>query len=180
MHYIILHGTGCTPGDHWFPRLRKELEVKGHTVSVPALPHAEKPNRQERKDFVLAEYTFDAETVLIGHSSGATVILSILEALETPIAKAVLVSGFYTDLGGSDSAMLMLQDSYDREKIADNARDSILINSDNAPRGCTDIQARPVAEKIWAQFVLATWMGHMGSGTFDDPCEELPLVCSYL
>ena len=49
----------------------------------------------------------------------------------------------------------MLQDQYDREKIRKNAQEIILINSDNDPRGCTDTQARPVAERLGAQFVLA-------------------------
>ncbi len=180
MHYIVLHGTGCTPDDHWFPWLRRELELQGHTVSIPALPHAIKPNWQEWSAFVLHQYKFDENTVIIWHSAGATVILSILEQLHQPIAKAVLVAGFFVELEKAGRAKLMLQASYDRKKIGNNGQEIILINSDNDPRGCTDMQARPVAEKLWATFVLATWMGHMGTNTYHDPCVELPLLHSFL
>jgi predicted alpha/beta hydrolase family esterase len=57
----------------------------------------------------------------------------------------------------------MLQDTYDRQKIAQYAGKIVLINADNDPRGCTDTQARPVAKKLGATFVLAEGMGHMGS-----------------
>ena len=180
MHYIILHGTGCTPDDHWFPRLREILEAKWHTVSIPTFPHAEKPDRKTRRAFLMTNYTLDENTILIWHSSGATVILSILESLEQPIAKAILVSGFFVQLEKAGRASLMLQDSYDREKIRANAPEIMLINSENDPRWCTDLQARLVAERLWARFVLATGMGHMGSGTFGDPCEELPLILAYV
>jgi hypothetical protein len=56
----------------------------------------------------------------------------------------------------------------------------VLINSDDDPYGCDDTQARLVADSLWAVFVFAEWMGHMWSGYFDDPCEELPLLLPYL
>lgn len=176
MHYILLHGTGCAPDDHWFPRLREILEAKWHMVSIPALPHAEKPERNVWREYVLAHYALDDTTVLIWHSSGATVILSILESLTQPIAKAVLIAGFFIELDKAWRASLMLQDTYDRQKIAQHAGEIVLINSDNDPRGCTDTQARPVAKKLGATFVLAEGMGHMGSWTFNDPCKKLPLL----
>lgn len=124
-------------------------------------------------------YEFDQDTVLIGHSAWATAILSILEVLEKPIKKAILVSWFYVPLEKAGRAKLMLQDSYNRAKIQASAGEIILINSDNDPWGCDDIQARPVAEKLGAQFVLAEGMGHMWSDTFDDPCLSLPLLLDY-
>ena len=176
MHYIILHGTGCTSDDHWFPRLRNELEKQWHIVSIPALPNTEKPDRKTWCDYVRENYVLDSNTVLIWHSAGATVILSILESLEKKIAKAILVSGFFVELDKAWRAKLMLQDTYDRQKIAQHAGKIVLINADNDPRGCDDKQARPVAENIWATFVLAHGMGHMWSGTFNDPCKKLPLI----
>jgi predicted alpha/beta hydrolase family esterase len=125
------------------------------------LPNATKPNWQERSSYILENYTFHEESVLIGHSAGATVILSVLELLDVQIAKAILVAGFFVDLDKAGRASLMLQETYDRQKIATNAREITLINADNDPRGCTDTQARPVAEKLGATFVLAESMGHM-------------------
>lgn len=180
MHFIILHWTWCTPDDHRFPWLREQLETQWHTVSVPALPNAVKPNRQEWSSFVLNTCDLDKNTVLIGHSAWATVILSILEQLKQPIAKAILVSWFYQELDKAWRAKLMLQDQYDRERIRKNASEIILINSDDDPRGCTDTQAHPITEHLGAQFVLAKWMGHMGSLTFNDPCTQLQLLLKYV
>ena len=148
-------------------------------MSAPALPHADAPEWKSGRDFLLANYAFDNETVLIGHSSGATQILSVLEALEQPIAKAILVSGFYKVLDEGDISQLMLPEQFDRAKIRNHCKEIILINSDNDPWGCDDAQARPVAEKLGAQFILAQGMGHMGSGTFNDPCLSLPLLLGY-
>lgn len=106
-------------------------------------------------------------------------ILSILESLEKQIAKAILVSGFFVNLEKAGRASLMVQDCYDRQKIAEHAREIVLINADDDPRGCTDIQARPIAKRLGATFVFAEGMGHMGSGTFNDPCEHLPLLFQY-
>jgi predicted alpha/beta hydrolase family esterase len=180
MHYIILHGTWCTPDDHRFPWLREQLEVQWHSVLIPALPNAEKPNRQEWSAYVMNTYHLDENMVLIGHSAWATVILSILEQLKQPIAKAILVSWFYQELEKAWRAKLMLQDQYDREKICKNAQEIILINSDDDPRGCTDTQARHVAKHLGAQFVLAKWMGHMGTQTFNDSCTQLQLLLKYV
>lgn len=180
MQYIILHGTGCSPQDHRFPWVRDILEAKWHTVYVPALPHAEKPNRQERSSYIFGNYSLNEETVLIWHSSWATVILSILEKITKPIQQAILVSWFFVELPEAKRAKLMLQEAYNREKIQQNAAEIILINSDNDPRGCTALQAQPIAEKLWATCIVAPWMGHMWSWTFNDPCENLPILLNYL
>ncbi|MBP6257092.1 hypothetical protein KA405_05320 [Patescibacteria group bacterium] len=45
------------------------MEVQRHTVSIPTLPNAFKPNRQEWSAFVVNTYDLDENTVLIGHSA---------------------------------------------------------------------------------------------------------------
>ena len=52
----------------------------------------------------------------------------------------------------------------------------MLKNSDNDPWGCDDKQARPVAEQLEAKFILAEGPGHMGSGSFNQPYREFPLL----
>ncbi len=71
----------------------------------------------------------------------------------------------------------MLQDEeYDWEAIKHSAKEIVLINSDNDPWGCDDKQARPVAEKLVATFILAKGQGHMGSATFNQPYREFTLL----
>lgn len=174
---ILLHGTGGSDSDYfWFADTKQHLEAEGYDVWRPGLPNTQKPELQETLNFVLQNMpTLDEQSVIVGHSSACPLILSLLERIDTKIAKAVLVSGFYESLG-DDTLKLMLQESYDWEKIGDNAKEIYLLNSDNDPWGCTDQQARPVAEKLQAPLIVMFGQGHMGSGTFNQPYQEFPIV----
>jgi len=175
---IILHGTAGSDKQYfWFGDTKKFLEDHGYSVWWPLLPHTKKPRLQETLEFVQKHMTrVDHQTIIIGHSSACPVILSLLESLPSPINQAVLVAGFYEPLSDDGYSDLMLQDSYDGKKINANAKEIILINSDNDPWGCDDNQARPIAEKLGAKFVLAEAQGHMGSTSFNQSYDKFPLL----
>ncbi len=40
---FIVHGWDGYPTEGWFPWLKAELEKRGFTVAVPAMPHPERP-----------------------------------------------------------------------------------------------------------------------------------------
>lgn len=44
---------------------------------------------------ILSQHIFNSETVLVGHSAGVPLILSILEHINVQIAQVVLVAGFF-------------------------------------------------------------------------------------
>lgn len=180
MHYIFLHWTWWTPTNFRFPRLRDFLEEQGHQVSTPTLPYPERPERKLWTEFLFKEYTFTSETVVIGHSAGATCILSLIDQLESPIHKAILVAGYAVPLPHIQRTKHMIQDSYDRERMKNNAKEIVFINSDNDPYECHDRQVRSLVERLDATFVFAKWMWHMWSGTYNDRCKELPLLLPYL
>ena len=94
---LILHGAGNNSQGNWFPWLKKQLEQKGYKVWSPDLPHADQPILEEWLDAIFAnhDWQFNQDSVLIGHSCGATLILRILERLpkHVKIAKAILVAG---------------------------------------------------------------------------------------
>lgn len=125
-------------------------------------------------------YKLDEDTVLIGHSSGATLILSLLDAIDEPIEKAILVAGYTGPLPDIERTKHMIQPSYDIQKMKDNAEEIVFINSDNDPYGCDDVQARPLATELGAIVVFAEWLAHMWSGYFNDPCKELPILLAYV
>ena len=75
---LILHGTGGDSKENWFQWLKKELESKGYKVWVPDLPGADKPNIRNYNQYLLDNWSFDDETVMVGHSSGAVSILGLL------------------------------------------------------------------------------------------------------
>jgi predicted alpha/beta hydrolase family esterase len=175
---ILVHGTGGNDKDYfWFADIQQHLEAHGYKVWWPLLPNADKPNLQDALSFLSSNMPdLDEHSVIIGHSSACPLILSLLERLEKPVAKAVLVSGFYQDINDEGYSPLMLQDSYNWQKIKAKAKEIYLLNSDNDPWGCTDQQARPAAQQLQAPLIVMFGQGHMGSGTFNQPYKKLPLV----
>ncbi|KKQ44322.1 MAG: Esterase [Candidatus Woesebacteria bacterium GW2011_GWA1_37_8] len=72
MNFIILHGLGKKPTEEWYTNLSTELKDKGHNVFVPQLPCCFKPNLDKTYKFLTSKYKLNENTVLIGHSSGAS------------------------------------------------------------------------------------------------------------
>jgi predicted alpha/beta hydrolase family esterase len=181
---VLLHGTGGSNIDYfWFADTKKYLENKGYELWWPLLPHTEKPNLVESLGYLADNYLYEdiGETIFIAHSSGCPLLLMFLQYFSQPVKQAVLVSGFYQSIDDEGISELMLPVSgfkYGATKAA--AKEVVLINSDNDPWGCDDKQARPVAEALGAKFVLAKGQGHMGSGTFNQPYREFPLLKNLL
>ena len=70
---------------------------------------------------VLAHHTFDEDTVLVGHSGGAALLLAVLEHIEARVDQAILVAGYCTQPGSEDEPVL--QDAYDWSAIRAHVRD---------------------------------------------------------
>lgn len=168
---IILHGTGSSPKSYWYPYIKEKLEEKGYEVSVPFLPNSEKADIKEWLPFVLENETIDENTILIGHSSGCPLILSILENINCEIKQSILVSGFIDTLKSK-----ALQDKYDWDKIKSNCKDLIFINSDNDPWGCDDTQGRKMFNNLGGTLIIRHKEGHMGSSKFNQEYKEFPFL----
>src|SRR3989344_6496098 len=93
---LILHGAGNNSQGNWFPWLKNELEKKGYKVWSPDLPNSDVPIQKDWLStiFFNKEWGFNKDSVMIGHSAGATLILRILERLpeDIKINKAILVA----------------------------------------------------------------------------------------
>ena len=76
---ILLHGSSVTPKSHWLPSIKLFLEKQGYAVWAPQLPNPECPNLKIQLPFVLKNGSFNNETILVGHSSGCPLILSVLD-----------------------------------------------------------------------------------------------------
>lgn len=173
----LLHGTGGSDKDYfWFVDTKQYLESHGYEVWWPLLPHTEKPELMETKQFIEDNMPeLNEETIIVGHSSACPLVMHLLQYMEVQIKQVILVAGFYQSIDDEGFSELMLQDhEYDWAAIKRSAKEIILINSDNDPWGCDDRQARPIAEKLGAKFILAEGQGHMGSGTFNQPYREFP------
>ena len=181
---IILHGSSSTPNDYWYPSIKKFLEEKGYSVWVPQLPSPESPDLKIQLPFILNNGNFNNKTIIIGHSSGCPLTLSVLENINARIKKAVLVSGYARVLGKMDNLSLkklekaaepILQNTYNWEKIKNNTEDIIFINSDNDPWGCNDKEGKYMQEHLGGKLII-NQEGHMGSEKFNQPYKNFPLL----
>lgn len=172
---IILHGTGCTPNSYWLGGIAVYLEKKGYEVWAPQLPDPDTPNLKKWLPLVLKRGKFNKNTILIGHSAGCPLILSILEKIGTPINKAILVAGYWRMIDKDDNP-LILQKNYDWKKIKTNVKDIIFINSSDDPWGCDHKQGMEMFEKLGGTLIVREGEGHMGSDTFKQPYKKFPLL----
>lgn len=173
----IFHGSGSTPSNFWYPWLQTSLESRGHTVWLPQLPNAHEPRIDEWLPFALTrkEILSRPDTVLVGHSSGCPLILSILERIEARVRKAVLVAGFAEQLDPEHPSDI-LQVRYDWPKIRQNVQSLIVINSDDDPWGCDDRKGRHILANAGGTLIVRSGEGHMGSEKFNQPYREFPLL----
>ncbi len=172
---ILLHGTGCTPNSYWLPSIKNFLERNGYEVWVPLLPDTDVPDLKKWLPVVLEQGKFSAETILIGHSAGGPFVLSILQNIGVQIHKAVLVAG-YGKLKNENDNPLILQDSYDWQKIKQNVKDIIFINSADDPWGCNDKEGLNLFAHLGGTLIIREGEGHMGSDSFKQPYTNFPLL----
>lgn len=164
---VIFHGTDETPDNYWYPWLAKQLRDRGYQVEIPSYPDINHTHISDFLPKVLKNHSFDKETVLIGHSAGGPLLLSILEHIEVTISQAILVAGYSLPLE-DEVRDPVLQESYDWEKIKQNVKDIYFVNSVNDPWGCNDKQGRIMFDHVGGTQIVRN-EGHFGSGTHKQP-----------
>lgn len=161
---LILHGAGNDSQGNWFPWLKKELEKKGYKVWVPDLPNSEKPIQKEWLETV-KDWEFDEESILIGHSSGATLILRILENLTAGIKvkKVILVAG-PIDKGIIEKFWVykenITRNPFNWQKIISSSEEFVLIYSENDPYDCGIRHGKLLLEKVGGKLIIRKGEGH--------------------
>jgi predicted alpha/beta hydrolase family esterase len=80
----LLHGTGGSDTDYfWFSDTKKYLEDNDYKIWWPLLPHTEKPELEETRNYVEDNMPmFDNQTIIIGHSSACPMLLSLMQNLK--------------------------------------------------------------------------------------------------
>ncbi len=137
MDIIILHGTKGSPNGNWFPWLKKECEKLGHSVFIPKFPTPENQSVENWcKELDKQAPVFGKDTILIGHSCGATYLLHILEVLKIPVFNSILVSSFIEKLNISEFDELnktFINHNFNWEKIKINSKKFHIFHGDNDP-----------------------------------------------
>jgi uncharacterized protein len=161
---VIVHGAFGTPNENWFPWLARELESKGYHVDVPALPT---PDGQSLASWTEAFHRqvsrVSSDTVLVGHSIGATFILRLLESLEQPVRASFLVSAFASRLGlpEFDSINSSFVDApFDWARIRTKSGPTTVYIGENDPYVSLS-RATDVAKQLGAKLTIIHNGGHL-------------------
>jgi predicted alpha/beta hydrolase family esterase len=168
--FLILHGTDASPSANWFMWLKGKLIGRGSEVWLPQLPNSDKPNTTTYNRFLLANKNFviDSNTILVGHSSGAVEILSLLEHLpeNTVIKAAVFVSAFKDDLKW-DALVGLFQNPFDFETIKARCDKFIFIHSNNDPYVPLE-HAKYLSNTLNGELIIIDDQGHFNTEASPD------------
>jgi predicted alpha/beta hydrolase family esterase len=168
---VIVHGTGANPDVVWLPWLRSRLTERGYAVHAPHYPGLNVEPIADLLPRVLSDLTVDADTVLVGHSGGAALLLAVLEHIDVAVRQSILVAGYSTQPNTSDEPVL--QDSYDWAAIKAHAGDVYFVNSPDDPYGCDDKQGRALFDRLGGTQIVRN-DGHFGD--YDQPFDTFPLL----
>ncbi len=176
---IIVHCWGGDAEYAWYPWVKKELEARGFSVSVPDFPDTENP-RMDAWVSLLFEIVGapNEELILIGHSIGCAAIMRYLEKLDDTqkVGRVVLVAGFNENVG-FDEIQNFFDTPIDLEKIRTKSKNGFFaIHSDNDPY--VDMKyADILKEGLGAQVIVKHAAGHFSGATDgEETCLELPDV----
>lgn len=159
---IVLHGTMGQPEGNWFPWLARQLEVGGMRVDVPRLPT---PDGQCLQAWmrIVENLQPDKETLLVGHSCGATCALRALEIF--PVAEAMLVSLVAGPLGVEPYDTLnasFVEGGFDWDAIRSHTPRVHVLHGDDDPY-VPVAQARMVADGLGIAPVLISGGRHLNA-----------------
>ena len=147
---------------------------------MPQLPENNSPDLTKTLPFVLDNGEFNQDTVLIGHSAGCPLILSVLESIDVKIKQAILVAGLITaDNSDPDEIKIFknkfLQKQYNWLVIKSRCRNFVFINSANDPWKCNDLQGRSMFDQFGGMLII-NQEGHMSSDKYNQPYRKFPLL----
>jgi predicted alpha/beta hydrolase family esterase len=145
--------------------LGRQLTARGYQVEVPHHPGINTEPIDTFLPKVLAAHTFDENTVLVGHSGGAALLLALLQQLEVTVPQAILVAGYSTP-PSADEDEPVLQAQYDWDRIRSRVRDIYFVNSVQDPYGCDDRQGRALFDRLGGTQIIRP-EGHFETATLE-------------
>lgn len=172
---VIVHGYMASPTDHWFPALKRSLEVEGAQVDVVALPESNEPQVDAwARTLKEALPVVDDRTFIIGHSLGCVTALRHLQSLPngTRAAGIVLVSGFDCPLDTIPALAAFTSLPLDHDVVRKRAAHIVSIVSDNDVIVDT-MHSHALAESLGSDLQVVNGGGHFMA---EDGFTALPQV----
>lgn len=163
---FIFHGTNSNPEQHWFRWLQEKLEERGFEVFVPDFPVRGGQSLENWLDvFELYEDKVDEDTIMVGHSLGATFILDLLDIKSFEIEAAFLVSGFVGALGLEEFDPLnqtFAEREFDWEAIKQRCGEFFIFHSVDDPY-VPEEKSRELQENVGGERFLKQDAGHFNT-----------------
>lgn len=172
---ILIPGNGGgTPNDNWLPYLKNELSKLGILAIAEQFPDSHLARASYWLPF-LCELKADANTILIGHSSGAVAAMRYAET--APLLGSVLVGACHTDLGMQTEKLSGYYDKpWDWEAIKKNQKWIIQFASSDDPWIPIE-EARYIHEHLNTDYYEYKDQGHFGGDyyrpTFPEALEAI-------
>jgi predicted alpha/beta hydrolase family esterase len=170
---ILLPGNGTPPhittldGCGFYSAVQCILSEYGIPMPLPAFPDGYVGHEHIWKEFAVEALGLDADTLIIGHSTGSVCAMRLME--EHDVAGCVLVAAYHTDLGDEmERKSGYFSRPWDYEAMKKHAPWVLQFHSENdhlVPMS----EAKEVAEKLGSEFVISPDDGHF----CDDESEVL-------
>lgn len=159
---IIIHGSGGSPEEIWFPWLKAKLEGADYEVFAPAFPHHHEDQTLENWMRVMQSFELSDDCLAIGHSLGVPFILNLLE--QRKFKAAYLVGGFYQKLDNHFDEVVhtFIEKPFDWQTIKTNCEHFYVFHSDNDPYVAPE-KSIALAEKLGVAPILIPGAGHFNS-----------------
>ncbi|MDD9912609.1 MAG: alpha/beta hydrolase [Alphaproteobacteria bacterium] len=177
MKGVILHDSIGHPFENWFPWLAKRLTDEGWTFRVPQFPTPEGQNKDnwlKHMDEQVGSF-IDEETVLIGHSGGALLLLNYLNITQQKLAGSVFVSTPFGPSNVQEFAHLdttFLETDFNWEHIQKQAGKIALFHGDDDPVAPVQ-QSYDVSKHLGTDVTIVTNGGHLNSRAGYDTFPQL-------
>ncbi len=175
-NFILIHSTGGSPGEVFYPWLRKELERRGYKVYAPFFPTPIGQTLERwMKEFEPYWQQVNEETIFIGRSIGAPFVLRLLEKSPAKVKAAALVCGFCSDLGLDEFRQLtdsFIKGGFNWSRIRKNCGRFFIYNSDNdrfIPAG----KGEELAKNLGAKLMLVKGADHFFMDEFPQLLEDI-------
>ncbi len=182
---LILHGTQGSSTENWFPWLKTELENKGYKVWLPDLPASDTPELKRYNEFLLgkANWNFNSESVIIGHSSGAVAILALLNELPEKVVvdTCILVAPFEKDSPGGqwEPNNKLFDYKFDLKNVKKRAKKFVLFISDD-DKYCPLEYVEKLGKALGGNVIVTHGDGHFSASSGGEKYKRLPILLEYL
>lgn len=186
---LILHGSYGNPHKNWYQHVSDHAAKNGYKVTIPQLPHIDELDLEETYKLLMGQNLIDGDTTMIGHSSGATYILGILQRLpeEIIVRKSILVGGFVdanlTDVlfkeVKKEHYLKLFPKKWDWKKIKKSCKSFVIFHSPTDPYVQTR-HAEILKRELNGKLITVPEGKHFSTGTGGEKFREFPQLIEYL